>query len=198
MSFKVWLKSHAADKVLAPLRMELVDLIDQDATLFEVGCGTGDLIFQSAHKLACGYGIDLDCDMIEYAHSKKQDCGFEHISFECGNALAADPGEYDISTSTLCLHEMNPEEACRLLRMMVAHSKKVLIADYTEAKSITGKLSIEIDELFSGHYGNFRCYRRGGEIAAYAAQIGASVSDVVQSSIDGISIWIIDGNSSSR
>ena len=101
---------------------------------------------------------------------------------------------YDISTSTLCLHEMSQNKACELLKMMVENSKKVLIADYTEPKTLSGKLGIEFDEMLSGHYTNFKKYRKSGEISFYAEQVRARVHQVLPSSIDGISIWILGRN----
>ena len=64
MNPRVWIKSRLADRALAPLRSELVDHIDHGSVLLEIGCGTGALMFHAASKISYGYGIDLDCDMI--------------------------------------------------------------------------------------------------------------------------------------
>ncbi|MCG7874584.1 MAG: class I SAM-dependent methyltransferase [Candidatus Thiodiazotropha lotti] len=191
MKLKVWIKSRAADRVLAPLRKELLELIDHGSSIIEIGCGTGDLIFQSASKIRSGYGVDLDRDMINYAEGKRREKELDHITFECINALNLSNLKYDIATSTLCLHELCEKDACKLLRMMVDVSKKVLIADYTKANSFSGKLGIGIDELFSGHYGNYKRYRRNGEIPSYVSKIGAKIISVQASTVDGITIWVI-------
>ncbi|MCG7987172.1 MAG: class I SAM-dependent methyltransferase [Candidatus Thiodiazotropha weberae] len=191
MKLKVCLKSRAADRVLAPLRKELLELIDHGSSIIEIGCGTGDLIFQSASKIRSGYGVDLDRDMINYAEGKRREKELDHITFECINALNLSNLKYDIATSTLCLHELCEKDACKLLRMMVDVSKKVLIADYTKANSFSGKLGIGIDELFSGHYGNYKRYRRNGEIPSYVSKIGAKIISVQASTVDGITIWVI-------
>ena len=191
MNFKVWLKRKAADRVLLPLRKELIDLIDHDSSILEVGCGTGDLLFQSASKVSFGYGVDMDQGMIQYAESKRQNNNLNHLAFECIDALQMSPQYFDISTSTLCLHELPEQEACALLRMMVDNSKMVLVADYTGAKSTLGKLSIEFDELLSGHYRNYKHYRRSGEIPSYTEKIGATVQQEIASVIEGISIWLV-------
>jgi len=81
-----------------------------------------------------------------------------------------------------------------LLKMMVANSKMVLIADYTEAKTTVGRLSIECDELLSGHYRNYKQYRKSGEISSYAEKIGANVHKEIASVIDGVSIWVISND----
>ncbi|WCN15065.1 methyltransferase domain-containing protein [Marinomonas mediterranea] len=191
MSFKVWIKSKAADRVLSPLRKELIELVEENATLLEVGCGTGDLLFKSAHKISSGYGVDVDQEMIGFAELKRKATNLNHLSFECNDALKMAPRQFDIATSTLCLHELPKQKACDLLKMMIDSSNMVLVADYTEAKSTLGKISIEFDELISGHYRNYKNYRRFGEIPSYAEEVGAIVKQEIKSAIDGISIWRI-------
>lgn len=191
MNLKVWLKSKAADRVLLPLRRQLIEHIDQGASVFEVGCGTGDLLFRAAPRIRSGHGVDLDPHMIAFAESKRQDNNLAHLTFECTDALHAAPRHYDISTSTLCLHELPAQTACDLLRKMVSNSKMTLIADFAEAESTFGRISIEFDELLSGHYRNYRRYRRNGEIPSYADTIGVTVCEEITSVVDGIRIWRI-------
>lgn len=76
---------------------------------------------------------------------------------------------------------------------MASCSRKVLIADYTSANSVSAKIGIEIDEMISGHYGNYREYKKRGEIPYCVEQVGASIKKTIRSSVDGISIWVIDG-----
>jgi len=194
MNLKAWFKSNTADRVLLPLRKELVELIEYNSTLLEVGCGTGDLLFQAAEKISNGHGIDIDQGMIKYAEMKKQKQNLNNLSFECVDALSMAPRRFDISTSTLCLHELPKQEACALLKMMLDNSEMVLVADFTEAKSTLGRFSIEFDELLSGHYRNYRQYRRSGEIPSYAEKIGASVHKEITSVVEGISIWLVSNN----
>lgn len=193
MKPRVWIKRKLADRVLAPLRKELLERIGNGLNVLDIGCGTGDLILQAAEKIAMGQGVDLDNDMIDFAECHRQQQALGHIRFDCGSALNLPFQTYDVSTSTLCLHEMTQPEACKVLAMMVERSKQVLIADYSTPSGFSAKLGIELDELVSGHYRNFRAYRKQGEIPAYAAQVGASIVDVCESTIDGIFIWTIDG-----
>ncbi|MES9942570.1 MAG: class I SAM-dependent methyltransferase [Candidatus Thiodiazotropha sp. 6PLUC2] len=194
MKFKAWFKSNTADRALLPLRKELVELIEHNSTLLEVGCGTGDLLFQAASKISSGHGVDIEQGMIKYAEAKRQKLNLNNLSFECIDALAMAPRKFDVSTSTLCLHEMPEQQACALLNMMVNNSGVVLVADFTAAKSTLGRLSIEFDEILSGHYGNYRQYRRSGMILSYSEKIGARVHKEIKSVVDGISIWVVSNN----
>ena len=166
-------------------------MITPDSTLLEIGCGTGDLLFRAAPKLSHGHGIDLDEDMVKFAESKRHVNNIENLSFSCCDALNIKPKRYDVSTSTLCLHEMEVTKACRLLNFLVKNSQQVFIADYTSATSLAAKLGIEVDELFSGHYRYYRRYKQFGEIPAYTNKVGAKVQKVLKTKIDGIAIWVI-------
>lgn len=166
-------------------------MIGDGSSLLEVGCGTGDLLFQAAPLISSGHGVDLDRGMIEFAQSRSKELNLGHLSFECIDALQMAPRQFDISTSTLCLHELPARKACELLNVMIDLAGVALIADYTGAKTTLGKLGIEFDEMISGHYCNFRQYRKCGKIPAYAEIIGATIQSEVTSTIDGISIWRI-------
>lgn len=194
MTVKVWIKRKASDRVLAPLRKELIALIKEGSSVLEIGCGTGDLLFQSAHKISYGYGVDIDQDMIESAELMRKKKRLNNLSFECLDALAMAPRRFDIATSTLCLHELPKQKACSLLKMMLHNSSMVLVADYTQAKSTVGKISMEFDECISGHYRNYKKYRNCGGIPSYAKDVGAIVQQEIKSTIDGISIWCIVPN----
>ena len=194
MNLKVLVKSKGADRVLKPLREELTGLIPEEATVFEVGCGTGDLLLQSASKISSGLGVDIDPAMIKFAESRRNAMGFDHLNFECIDALTMAPQFFDIATATLCLHELPMQKACDLLKMMVQNSNMVLVADFTAAKSIFGRISIECDELMSGHYRNYKRYREMGEVPFYAKKVGVKVYQEIPSTIDGISIWRIASN----
>lgn len=193
MSLSVWLKVNGADKVLAPIRLQLVNLIEEEATVLEVGCGTGDLLFKAADKIKFGLGVDLDKRMIDYAKAKQEREHVEHLKFTSANALDVDLSTFDCATSTLCLHEMNRDVALKVLNKLAEKSRTLLIADYSSAESFLSKVSIELDEMISGHYGNFKKYRASGQIPACARDCGLAIEDEINTEIDGIKIWKIKG-----
>lgn len=193
MRLKVLLKSNVADKVLSPVRDELIGQINQGSSLLDIGSGTGDFLFKCASKLSRGLGVDIDREMTRYAEGRKNKEGIENINFVCGDIRSLELDRYDIATSTLCLHEVGVEIACEILELMVISSNKVLIADYTSADALFGKVGIEIDEMFSGHYSNYKKYKKSGEVPYYAKRIGVDIKEVIKTKVDGISIWVMDG-----
>ncbi|WP_143873683.1 class I SAM-dependent methyltransferase [Catenovulum sediminis] len=191
MKLKVWIKANLADKALSCLRAELVELIDSESSVLDIGCGTGDLLFKAAYKLSYGFGVDLDADMINFANRKCEDNQISNLAFESNDAKSLNLPQFNIATSTLCLHEMNEKEACTVLRIMAEKSEKVLVADYATPKSFLVKLGIEFDEIISGHYRAFRRYRNAGGISEYARKLGLKINRTIPSAIDGIVIWEI-------
>ena len=190
---RVLLKSRVADKVLLPVREELTDRIPPGSTVLDIGCGTGDLLFRSALKLSRGWGVDIDKAMITFAEQRRARENISNIEFICSDIRETENNDYDIATSTLCLHETGIDTACEILELMINRSGRVLIADFTSASTLTGKVGIEMDEMFSGHYRNFRKYKKSGEIPYCAKQVGARITETVSTEIDGISIWVIEG-----
>ncbi|SMF19816.1 Methylase involved in ubiquinone/menaquinone biosynthesis [Alteromonadaceae bacterium Bs31] len=189
MKLKVLIKTRLADRALLPLRAELIELIATDSSLLDVGCGTGDLLFQAEHKLGYGFGVDIDEHMIKFARRKCEDKRISNLAFEHNDLVNLQLRRFDVATSTLCLHEMKEVLACSILKYMAEKSERVLVADYTKPKSLLAKFAIEFDEMISGHYQSFRRYRKAGGILAYANKSGLKVNRVIPSSIDGIAIW---------
>ncbi|MBT8147832.1 MAG: class I SAM-dependent methyltransferase [Gammaproteobacteria bacterium] len=192
MSFKAWFKSKTADKVLSPVRELLIDLIAENNIVLEVGCGTGDLLFRASDKIGSGLGVDLDQQMINFANDRKRQQNFEHIEFvneDITSLTDLSDRRFDVSSSTLCLHEMREEDAVSTLKTLAACSDRVLIADYGVTESFWGKISIELDELISGHYGRFRHYRKVGRIPYLAKMAGLQLVSTIDTPIDGIKIW---------
>ncbi len=192
MSLKVWIKVNAADKALAPLRNKLISLFSEGDMVIDIGCGSGDLLFKSADKIQSGYGVDLDKAMIEYAVKKRQLESVSNLKFECLDAAEIKAKRYDIATCTLCLHELDEDRACSILQRMKEVSNRILVADYCRPISILAKISIELDEMISGHYYRFRRYRKIGGVPEYARRCDLAIIHALDSGIDGVTIWDLE------
>ena len=191
---KAWFKSKTADSVLLPVREAIANLIDQNSTVLDVGCGTGDLLFKVANKISFGLGVDLDRSMINFANARKSKAQVSNLEFISEDISA--PGllvdcVFDVSTSTLCLHEMTEKSSVSTLRLMAKHSSRIIIADFIKPETYWGKVSIEVDELLSGHYQRFRNYRIKGGVPYLAELAGIKVISEKSSSIDGIGVWVL-------
>lgn len=199
MSLAAWFKSRGADRVLGPLREEIIALVASGSRVYEVGCGTGDLLFRAADKIAYGLGVDQNQGMIKFADKRKEAEGIGNLEFLTADVQSVDFGEqqlFDVATSTLCLHELGENKSVEVLRSMLTLSNYVLIADFCEPKLLRSRMGMEIDEMLSGHYRRFCSYRRNGYLPGIVSKTKADVMEVITSSIDGICIWVLEGRSS--
>lgn len=196
MSLKARFKSQFADKHLAPIREQIIQKFSSEDRVLDVGCGTGDLLFKAAGQLSYGLGVDLDAGMIAYAKNKKLNLGIENVAFTQGNVLDIRSElavTFDVATTTLTLHEMASRMAIDVLRMMAEVSHKVLVIDFTDTNTFSGKWGIEIDELLSGHYAQFTAYRSAGGLPFIAGTAGLQIVSKWDMPFDGIRMWEIAG-----
>jgi len=187
-----WFKSKTADKVLSPVREQIIGLIGNGCSLLDVGCGTGDLLFRAKDKIRFGLGVDLDPKMIDFANERNKSITPNNLEFVHENINSYENlsnYEIDIASSTLCLHEVKQTDAIKTLQSLAKISSRVLIADYSKPKLFWAKVSIELDEMISGHYGRFKEYRDNGYLPYLASRAGLVVSEVKETPIDGILIW---------
>ncbi|GAB4349782.1 MAG: hypothetical protein Kow006_11880 [Gammaproteobacteria bacterium] len=193
---KAWFKNKAADRVLAPVREAIVELIENGCGLLDVGCGTGDLLFRAKDKIRFGLGVDLDPAMIRFAEARKRSSGCDHLEFVHEDIRSYEKlsnHDIDVASSTLCLHEMREEDAVDTLKLLAALSSKILVADYTKPKLFWSRVFIELDEIISGHYGRFRQYRENGYLPYLAGRAGLMVVQAKETPIDGILLWELKG-----
>ena len=197
MNISAWFKSKTADNILSPVRELIIGLIDKNSEVLEIGCGTGDLLFKASRKIGLGLGVDLNQQMIDFANDRKQKEKCGNLEFICED-ITSSPGfasrRFDVSTSTLCLHEMREEDAIDTLELLANHSSKLIIADYTLPRSRWGKISIELDEFISGHYRRFTYYRERGGMPYLAKRASLDIHSIIDTPIDGIQIWELGRN----
>jgi len=192
MNFSAWFKSRTADRVLAPAREMIVDLVDDDSDVLEIGCGTGDLLFRAAKKIHRGVGVDLNRSMIDFANNRKvhDHCdNLEFINDDINSLTELAARRFTLATSTLCLHEMPEDDAVATLELLDNIAGRIIIADYAEPDSLWARVTIELDEFISGHYGQFTRYRRKGWLPYLASRAGLGVRATMPTPIDGIRIW---------
>lgn len=165
-----WYDGEFYDKVVAPNQTKLFhqikDLIPEQSTVIDVGCGTGHLSFMLADKCRAITGVDLSRRNIAKANKKlkKSDLSsleFFHSSLEAFNTKK----KFDYSTITYVLHEIDAEDRQQLIKAMFRVADKVIIGDYMtpQPKSFSGLITYVI-EFIAGrnHFKNFRNFQRNG------------------------------------
>ena len=71
---------------LVEIRLALIKKYGRGKKVLDVGCGSGDYLFESKDIIFSGSGIDFAPKFIEEANAKKQKSGAAHLEFREGNA----------------------------------------------------------------------------------------------------------------
>jgi SAM-dependent methyltransferase len=187
-----WYDGWFYDTIIAPnqdkLFGQIKDLVPQQSTIIDIGCGTGRLEFFLADKCKSLLGIDLSKRNIERAKQTLLKFPDEKISFQhsnIGEVINSGNIKFDYAILTYVIHEVNEEERINLLKEISFVADKIIIADYLVPKpdGIGGFLS-ETIEFLAGreHYRNYKSYIANGGTVALAEKAGLKVIDDISTS----------------
>jgi len=171
--------ANCYDLILGPLlksiRNKVIEISDVKThnSVLDVACGTGEQTLLFARKGAVVTGVDFSKNMIKVARKKNK--GYEKtLSFIYGDAtkLQFADNQFDISTITLALHEMDPSIRMKAIKQMIQVTKKngkIIIVDYSVPKSKNFwtslcKYAIWLVERIAGgeHYKNYKHFIKNG------------------------------------
>lgn len=86
----------------------------EDATLLEVGCGTGSLALRLAPEAGRIHGVDVSDTMVDIARGKAEAAGAENVTFHVGrfddSFDALEPGSVDGFLAYSILHLLDDRE----------------------------------------------------------------------------------------
>lgn len=154
------LKSNTVDKYLRPVRRQIVELVEPDASVVEFGCGNGDLLFQLSNKIKHGVGLDYAKSLIEYANKRKRDSEISNLDFNLVDLIrspeTAPEGDYAIAS--LVFHVLPQESALKVLQIMSEKSEHLIICAFSQPQNWMQKALLWMDQRFSGHYNHFKTY----------------------------------------
>ncbi|WP_323677022.1 methyltransferase domain-containing protein [Halorubellus sp. PRR65] len=99
------------------------DAIDEDATVLDLGCGTGAIGLSLAEDAGRVLGRDISAGMLERAREKAADAGLENVSF--GEGRFRDPNvpedvDVDVVVSNFAMHHLADDEKRAALRAVAA------------------------------------------------------------------------------
>lgn len=156
-------KLKAADN-LAPIRSQIVDLIEPNSKVIEFGCGNGDLLLSLSPKIRYGLGIDKSEALIGEALKHRENRGICNVEFLCKElGKNYTPSEvYDFSVASLFFHVIPQSDSLHLLQKMKKISDNVLVCAFSCPETLNQKMLLWLDQRFSGHHRNFTDYQRSG------------------------------------
>jgi SAM-dependent methyltransferase len=174
-----WYDGWFYDRWIAPnqdrLFRQIKQLLPPEATVIDVGCGTGRLPFMLADGCSSVLGIDLSQRNIERAQHRLSKAALQGVSFDHASVrevLSDGKKHFDCAVLTYVLHEVAAEERAALLKDLGTVADTVIIGDYLVPVP-GGFWSVlnEVVERVAGrdHYRNFTSYVARGGIAGEIA-----------------------------
>ena len=146
--------SFLVDKYLFPIRKQIYELIPENSSVLDLGCGTGTQLIILSDKIKYGLGIDLSERKIEFANRQKVRnlvfCVFDADKISSLNQ------NFDYAICSMFLHTLDKQSRKEIVNSIPA--KNLIIADCVKSPSRIRNYLMHFEELFSGHYLNFRDY----------------------------------------
>ena len=187
------IKANTVDKYLGPIRGQIIDIVEQDATVLELGCGNGDLLFKLAHKIKSGVGLDKSSQLITYANRRMSKEKKENLKFKVTDIEEAQlPNlKYDYSIASLFFHVLPRKIAVRVLKDQLRMSKTTIICGFSQPENWKQGAQLWLDQRFTKHYSNFLTYKKEGYLEGLLNTIGSLKYDRLDTFDPVIKIYII-------
>jgi SAM-dependent methyltransferase len=195
-----WYDGRFYDVFIAPnqdlLFQGIKSLISENATIVDVGCGTGRFSFSIAEKCKTVLGIDLSIRNINKAQQNLDKDSVSSISFQHKslNALYKEGHHFDYAVITFVIHEINENERISLLKEVSEMADIVIIGDYLAPgpKDFGGYLT-RIIEFLAGreHYRNYLNFIANGGIPELAGRSGVKIINTIDTQQSHNQIYII-------
>jgi len=143
---------------------KIKDLIANDSSVLDVGCGTGRLCFQLIDK--CSQIEDVDASEKNIDTAKKNYDKNLHYKIKFYNAdiksfLEESEKKYDYAILSYVIHEIDEDKRENILELLSMCSDKIIIVDYISPhpNTFTG-ITNRIVEFLAGkvHNKNFKSY----------------------------------------
>lgn len=158
------IKANTVDRYLRSIRLQILELIDPNTTLVELGCGNGDLLFKLSHKIKFGVGMDKSEQLIEYALDRSKAEQVVNLEFRITDLLNEPYLEpkVDYSVASLLLHILPWNKAIELIEKLIAASNTTIICGFSEPENVKQNILLWLDQRFTSHYSNFQHFKKNG------------------------------------
>jgi tRNA/tmRNA/rRNA uracil-C5-methylase (TrmA/RlmC/RlmD family) len=180
-----WYDGLFYDKFIAPHQDAsfdmLKDIIEDNSTLLDAGCGTGRLAFRLADKCRKIVGVDLSERNISVAKINLSNSSYDNIEFHHSdiNKFNVKPETlFDYAVISYAIHEIEEENRKLTLNSLTGMARKIIIIDYLIPQpSIPLKILNEIVEFAAGweHYRNYKSFLRNKGIEGLAKSYGMKI-----------------------
>jgi SAM-dependent methyltransferase len=189
----LFIRNHITDRSLASLRKQISSLLPANSIVLEVGCANGRLLFEIAHSIKKGYGIDVDEKMIHYAKRKARKNDINNLIFfksDIREWKSLIVESFNHVVASLCLHEMERDTAVSILKDFQKLADKIIIADLFEPNLRLQKWLLHFDEWMARHLDKYKSYRDNGGMESIIKEAELTIQSEYPTRIPAVKIWV--------
>ena len=184
-----WYDGWFYDFFIAPNQDKAFDkiktFIEKNASLIDIGCGTGRLCFQLEDTCNIIDGIDASFKNISIANKKNTKSDNSKVRFFHGDIKSffiEKNLKYDYAVLSYVIHEIDESERIDILNLISNYSGKIIIIDYLapHPKSFMGYIN-RVVEFLAGkkHYENFKTYIKNDGIKGLSEKADLRISSEI-------------------
>jgi ubiquinone/menaquinone biosynthesis C-methylase UbiE len=164
------------DPLLSEARTNIINLIPENSTVLDAGCGTGRLSFILKEKKNCKVvGVDLSLRMIDFANKSNCYNDVEFLHMDTGDLSTFEENHFDYSIMCQVIHELPSDKQMNAIKEIMRVGRKTIILDSNTPlpKNAVGFVIRMIDATIGrDHYDNFKSYISSGGIIGILKRLG--------------------------
>lgn len=195
---KHWYDGWFYERYIAPHQDELfrkiIDLIEPDKDVIDVGCGTGRFSYLAKEKCRSILGIDLSLRNIQRAQYTLSKNPSSRITFMHKSIGEVTGRHFDYAVLTFVIHEVDESERINLLNEIFRSSDRIIIGDYLVPQPHgLIRLVNKAVEFLAGkeHYNNFKNFAEGGGIWGLVNKGGFKVQAEIKENLSAMHLAVI-------
>ena len=191
-----WIYRKLLDPSLRGIRKRVSRLISGNATVLDVGCGTGDQLFYLSSQIKSGLGVELSATMIKTCEDQALVRGIKNCEFllaDASDLSALNDKSFDYAISSLVIHEMPEAIRIPVLSEMMRLGKQLILVDWIYPQpSVMRKMTTHFIERLAGreHYSGFRSFMQQGGMPSLIKSLGLETLETQITGKGNMQIWV--------
>lgn len=192
-----WIYRKILDPSLGGIRKRVSRLITENATVLDVGCGTGDQLFFLSQQIKSGLGVELSATMIKTCEEQALARGIKNCDFllaDASNLSSLEDKSFDYAITSLVIHEMPESIRIPVLTEMMRLAKQLIIVDWIYPQpSLLKKMSTHLVERLAGreHYAGFKSFIKQGGMPALISTLGLETLETQITGKGNMQLWVL-------
>ncbi|WP_421765073.1 class I SAM-dependent methyltransferase [Ekhidna sp.] len=190
---KGWIKSHTSDRYLIPIREQMINMLDPDARVIDLGCGSGDFFIRAHSKIESGFGVDGSKSFIKYAQNRTKNLNITNLAFKHRMIDQHFKPKADFTHATACLffHVLPQELAVQILKSTTTYSDRLIICAFAPPENRKQRFLMWLDQRFTSHYRHYREYCQNGYMEGLIKKCQLHIDDIADTFDPTIKIYSV-------